>query len=103
MGVPPTPYINLQTCSIVPSGSSVAPNQTFYWYNPTAGECRVTINGIWCTQPSTNPVPSNGSASSTVAGNIGGGTYTFTASPCCPSNMPVHVSPGHPRPPKEEK
>jgi hypothetical protein len=96
MSVPPQPYIDLQLCSIVPSGTDLKPNQTFYWYNPTNSNCSVTITGVWCTapNPSPNPVTSGNYSSSTVASNCPAGDYGWTGSPCCPAAMPVHVSAG---------
>jgi hypothetical protein len=103
MQVPPQPYINLQTCSIVPPGTSLSPGQTFYWYNPTIGSCQITINGIWCSIPNPNPVVSSGYASSQVDNNCPPGSYGWTGTPCCPAAMPVHVSAGHPHDPKTHK
>jgi hypothetical protein len=103
MQIPPQPYINLQTCSIVPAGQSLSPGQTFYWYNPTIGPCTITINGIWCSIPTPNPVPSNAYATSAVANNCPPGSYGWTGSNCCPAAMPIHVSAGLPGSPRKHE
>ena len=103
MAPPNAPYVDIKTGANVGPGFPVPVGGNFYWYNSNqvgGASCSVTAQNNWCTVPG-SPLAPQASFQATVNTGLPTGSYNWS-SPCCASAMPVRVTGGHPKPPKEK-